>query len=175
VWLLRLNNYRRIGRTSFLSIESRRSQMRAAGRDPRCPLVNSTVAVFLLLTALVIPNLVAIVCLMQSAVYSATQRALQLMLVWVIPLVGPVFVWAGDSMGDNGSHDGHGVQRGSSRPQASKDSRKLVRLSGLETGTVFGTVSLENLEPLAEEGGKTSMKSMVGVTGFEPATPTSRT
>jgi hypothetical protein len=62
-------------------------------------LVNSTIAVFLLLTASAILNLVATVCLMQSAVYSATQKALQLVLVWVIPLVGAIFVlsvWAHD-------------------------------------------------------------------------------
>jgi hypothetical protein len=111
-------------------------------------LVNSAVAVFLLLTAFVVLNLVATVCLMQSAVYSATQKALQLVLVWVIPLVGSIFVlsvWAhdrksasrdpvlhgegpwlpgigpenehrhpGDSIGESGSHDGHGGDAGGS-------------------------------------------------------------
>ncbi len=111
-------------------------------------MVNSTLAVFILLTAFVILNLVATVCLMHSAIYSATQKELQLVLVWVIPLVGAVFVlsvWAhdrksasrdpvlhgegpwlpgigpenehrhpGDSMGDSGSHDGHGGDAGGS-------------------------------------------------------------
>ena len=37
---------------------------------------------------------------MQSAIYSATQKALQLVLVWAVPLVGAIFVlsvWAHDS------------------------------------------------------------------------------
>jgi hypothetical protein len=44
-------------------------------------------------------NLVATVCLMRSAVYSASQKTLQMVLVWVIPLVGAIFVlsvWAHD-------------------------------------------------------------------------------
>jgi hypothetical protein len=63
----------------------------------------------------------------------------------------------------------------SCRPQTSKDSRNFACFCGIETGTVFGTVSLGDLEPWAEDGEKTLMKSVVGVTGFEPATPTSRT
>ena len=62
-------------------------------------MVNSTLAAFLLLSAFVILNLVATVCLVQSAFYGAAQKALQLVVVWVIPLVGAVFVlsiWAHD-------------------------------------------------------------------------------
>jgi hypothetical protein len=55
--------------------------------------------VFLILTALVILNLVATICLMQSDVYTATEKGLQFVLVWAIPLVGATFVltiWAHD-------------------------------------------------------------------------------
>jgi hypothetical protein len=51
------------------------------------------------MTAAVVLNLVATVCLMRSAVYSAPQKMLQMVLVWVIPLVGAIFVlsvWAHD-------------------------------------------------------------------------------
>jgi hypothetical protein len=61
--------------------------------------VNSTIATFVLLTAAAVLNLVATVCLMQSTLYSSTQKAPQLVLVWVIPLVGAIFVlsvWAHD-------------------------------------------------------------------------------
>jgi hypothetical protein len=44
------------------------------------------------MTAAAVLNLVATVCLMRSAVYSASQKALQMALVWVIPLVGAIFV-----------------------------------------------------------------------------------
>jgi hypothetical protein len=33
------------------------------------------------------------------------------------------------------------------RPQISKESRNLARFSAAETGTVFGTVSIVDLEP----------------------------
>jgi hypothetical protein len=55
--------------------------------------------VFLLLTGLVVLNLVATFCLMQSAVYTASHKGLQFVLVWVIPLVGATLVltiWAHD-------------------------------------------------------------------------------
>jgi hypothetical protein len=60
-------------------------------------------------------------------------------------------------------------------PQLSRESRITGSILRLETGTVFGTVSLADLEPQAVSDEKTLMKSVVGVTGFEPATPTSRT
>jgi len=59
-------------------------------------------------------------------------------------------------------------------PKASKESCNLARFSYAETGTVIGTASLVDLEPLAGYVGKMLIKSMVGVTGFEPATPRSR-
>jgi hypothetical protein len=45
----------------------------------------------------------------------------------------------------------------------------------VESATVFGTLNCFFLEPLIVALEKTCAKSMVGVTGFEPATPTSRT
>jgi hypothetical protein len=62
-------------------------------------LINSTLAVSVLLTTITLPNLVASVFLMQSAVYTRRQKVSQMMLVWVVPLVGAVFVlsvWAHD-------------------------------------------------------------------------------
>jgi hypothetical protein len=63
-------------------------------------LVNTTIAVsILLLTAAVVLNLVATVCVMRSTIYSTMQKTLQLALVWVIPFVGAIFVlsvWAHD-------------------------------------------------------------------------------
>jgi hypothetical protein len=64
-------------------------------------LINSTLAVSILLTAVTLPNLIASVCLTQSAVYTRRQKVLQMVLVWVVPLVGAVFVlsvWAHDRM-----------------------------------------------------------------------------
>jgi hypothetical protein len=56
-------------------------------------LVNSTVALFFLfVTVAVVLNLVATVRLMRSAVYSASQKALQLAVIWVIPLIGAILV-----------------------------------------------------------------------------------
>jgi hypothetical protein len=56
-------------------------------------LVNSTVALyFVFLTIVVVLNLVATVCLMPSAVYSASQKTLQLVLIWVLPFVGAILV-----------------------------------------------------------------------------------
>jgi hypothetical protein len=58
-----------------------------------------TSAVLLILVAVTIPNLIASVCLMQSAVYTRIQKALQFIIVWVVPLVGAIFVigvWAHD-------------------------------------------------------------------------------
>jgi hypothetical protein len=62
-------------------------------------LINSTLAVFLLFSAVTSLNLIASVCLARSGVYSGAQKALQLILVWVIPLVGATVVlsvWAHD-------------------------------------------------------------------------------
>jgi hypothetical protein len=57
----------------------------------------------------------------------------------------------------------------------SKQSRRIDWIPRFETGTVFGTESFFDLEPQAGKRGKIPIESMVGVTGFEPATPTSRT
>jgi hypothetical protein len=61
---------------------------------------NSTIAmVLLLVTAAVVLNLFASACSMQSFVYSASQKALQLALVWTVPFVGAILVlsvWAYD-------------------------------------------------------------------------------
>jgi hypothetical protein len=63
-------------------------------------LVNTTVALyFVFVTVVVVLNLVATVCLIRSAVYSASQKALQLVLIWVLPFVGAILVisvWAHD-------------------------------------------------------------------------------
>jgi len=65
----------------------------------RCQLINSTLAAFLFFAAVTLPNLVATVCLIRSAIYSCTQKTLQLILVWVVPLLGATVVlsvWAHD-------------------------------------------------------------------------------
>ncbi len=52
-----------------------------------------------LLSAFAILNVMASACLIRSRVYSSTQKALQLILVWVIPLIGATVVlsvWAHD-------------------------------------------------------------------------------
>ena len=63
-------------------------------------MVNSTVALYLVfLTVVVVLNLVATVCLIPSAVYSGSQKTLQLVLIWVLPFVGAILVisvWAHD-------------------------------------------------------------------------------
>ena len=49
--------------------------------------------------ALTVANLAATTCLMRSNIFTRTQKALQLMLVWVVPLLGATFVlsvWAHD-------------------------------------------------------------------------------
>jgi hypothetical protein len=57
-------------------------------------LVNSTLALyFIFLTIVVVLNLVATGCLMPSAVYSASQKTLQLVLIWVLPFVGAILVF----------------------------------------------------------------------------------
>jgi hypothetical protein len=56
-------------------------------------LVNSATAVFLfLLVVAAALNLVATVCLLRSDLYTPTQKALQSVLIWVIPMVGAVWV-----------------------------------------------------------------------------------
>jgi hypothetical protein len=63
-------------------------------------LVNSTVSLyFVFLTIVVVLNLVATICLMPSAGYSGSQKALQLVLIWLLPFVGAILVisvWAHD-------------------------------------------------------------------------------
>ena len=46
---------------------------------------------------------------------------------------------------------------------------------GLETGPRLDPRGWLSMDPKGLTQGKTSRKSVVGVTGFEPATPTSRT
>ena len=61
-------------------------------------MINATVTLALL-SVFAILNLMASACLIRSRVYSSTQKALQLILVWVIPLVGATVVlsvWAHD-------------------------------------------------------------------------------
>ena len=60
-------------------------------------------------------------------------------------------------------------------PLTSKQSRSRGATWSVQTGTAPGTVSQKRLEPRRKSCEKNLMKSMVGVTGFEPATPTSRT
>ena len=61
-------------------------------------MINATITLALL-SALIILNIVASACLIRSRVYSNSQKALQLILVWVIPLIGATVVlsiWAHD-------------------------------------------------------------------------------
>lgn len=60
--------------------------------------MNATI-ILALLTAFAILNVVASACLFRSRIYSSTQKALQLVLVWVIPMIGATVVlsvWAHD-------------------------------------------------------------------------------
>jgi hypothetical protein len=60
---------------------------------------NSTLAVFLILAAVTVTNFFATACLLRSDIFSRTQKALQLILVWAVPLLGATFVisvWAHD-------------------------------------------------------------------------------
>ena len=63
-------------------------------------MVDATVALYsAFLTIVVVLNLVATVYLMPSAVYSGSQKTLQLVLIWVLPFVGAILVisvWAHD-------------------------------------------------------------------------------
>jgi hypothetical protein len=55
--------------------------------------------VLLLVIAAVVLNLFASVCSMQSSAYSASQKTLQLALVWTVPFIGAISVlcvWAYD-------------------------------------------------------------------------------
>jgi hypothetical protein len=64
----------------------------------RGKLINATITLALL-SASAILNIIASACLIRSRVYSRTQKALQLILVWVIPLIGATVVlsvWAHD-------------------------------------------------------------------------------
>lgn len=59
---------------------------------------NATI-ILALVSAFAILNIIASACLIRSRVYSRTQKALQLILVWVIPLIGAtvvLMVWAHD-------------------------------------------------------------------------------
>jgi hypothetical protein len=93
----------------------------------------------LLLTVAIVLNLIATVCLMRSAVYSTSQKRLQLALVWAVPLVGAILVlsvWAHDRKSasrdpvryDEGSwlagigpENDHGKHRGSLGDSSSHD------------------------------------------------------
>lgn len=63
-------------------------------------MVNSAVLLLaILLTFIAGLDLVATICVLRSTVYSASQKALQLTLVWVLPLLGAtlvLIVWAHD-------------------------------------------------------------------------------
>jgi hypothetical protein len=64
----------------------------------RLKLINATITLALL-SVFAILNITASVCLIRSRVYSSTQKALQIILVWLIPLVGATVVlsvWAHD-------------------------------------------------------------------------------
>ena len=61
-------------------------------------MINATITLALLSDFATL-NVMATACLIRSGVYSSTQKALQLILVWVIPLVGATVVlsvWAHD-------------------------------------------------------------------------------
>ena len=53
----------------------------------------------LILIAVAVANLFATACLLRSDIFSRTQKLLQLILVWAVPLLGATFilsVWAHD-------------------------------------------------------------------------------
>ena len=63
------------------------------------------------MTVATLLNLVATVCVMRSDVYSASQKALQAMLVWLLPLIGAIWVigvWAHDRKSASRDPDRHG-------------------------------------------------------------------
>jgi hypothetical protein len=58
-------------------------------------------------------NIVATVCMMRSDVYTASQKMLQLALVWLVPLIGSVLtlsVWAHDRKSASRDPDRHGEE-----------------------------------------------------------------
>lgn len=70
----------------------------------RWRLINSTSAVILIVAVVTLLNLIASVCLLRSDVYSGIQKALQFMLIWVVPLVGAsvvLIVWAHDRQSES--------------------------------------------------------------------------
>lgn len=74
-------------------------ELAAADGQVRGQLVNSRALLFALLVTLSGLDIVATVCVLRSMVYSASQKGLQLLLVWVLPLLGATFVlivWAHD-------------------------------------------------------------------------------
>jgi hypothetical protein len=67
----------------------------------RCQLTKLTSMVFLALAGIAIANVVASLCVARSEVYNGMQKGLQLMLVWVVPMLGATIVlsvWAHDRM-----------------------------------------------------------------------------
>ena len=96
-------------------------------------MLNWTVAVFL--TLVVILNLVATVCLMPSAAYSRSQKTLQLVLIWLLPLVGAILVigvWAHDRK--SASRDPVRHHEGPWLPGISPESDRAHHGGGLEEG-----------------------------------------
>jgi ABC-type nickel/cobalt efflux system permease component RcnA len=63
--------------------------------------------VFLILAALTVASLAATACLLRSDNFTDTQKALQLILVWLVPLLGATFVlsvWAHDRQSESHGH-----------------------------------------------------------------------
>ena len=61
--------------------------------------ISSEVLSFVLLTEVILLNLVATVCLLRSDVYTTSQKTLQAIFVWLLPLIGAIWVisvWAHD-------------------------------------------------------------------------------
>jgi hypothetical protein len=100
-------------------------------------LVNSTVALyFVFLTIVVVLNLVATICLMPSAVYSGSQKTLQLVLIWVLPFVGAILVisvWAHDRK--SASRDPVRNEVGQWRPGIGPESDRAHHGGGFGEGT----------------------------------------
>jgi hypothetical protein len=62
-------------------------------------LINSTSIALFVVTGIAIANLLASFCVLRSAIYSNVQKALQIALVWLLPLLGAAAVlgvWAHD-------------------------------------------------------------------------------
>jgi uncharacterized membrane protein YgcG len=56
---------------------------------------NSTAALLLaLLAGVAVLDLIATICITRSSIYTAHQKAMQVMLTWLIPFVGSIFVLA---------------------------------------------------------------------------------